>query len=159
MRPTLFPAALVLSLAPAIGAAQEPTDWPTTCEAGRCTLSRTVSDTITGRSVATLLLAFDKAGTDLRLGAALPLGVAVEPGARLILGGSTFEARYEVCFPDGCRAMATLPPDQLGPLGEAAAIELRFFSFGQEKPIAIEVRLEGLANAIAAAQAQLAATP
>jgi invasion protein IalB len=104
-------------------------------------------------------MSIDKAGSDLRLGAALPLGVAVEPGARLILGETTIDARYEVCFPDGCRAMATLPADQLGPLGEAASIELRFFAFGQEKPIAVEIPLDGLTEAVAAAQTQLAATP
>ena len=142
-----------LSAAPVL--AQGEADWSTACDAGVCTLSRSVADAASGRTVATMLIVVGAPDQDIRFGAALPLGVAIDPGARLVQGETVLDARFEVCFPDGCRAMASVSSNAFDRIAAGETIDLRFFGFGEERQISVEVPLTGLTEALGKAREQL----
>lgn len=144
-------AALGLSLAqPA--AAQDAAAWPLSCEARSCTVQRSLDDAASGKRMATVMVGANRDTSDMILGIAVPLGSALAPGARILPKGAPAEAmlpvNFEVCFPDGCRAMLRLSPEKLQDLIAPGEFELRFFSYGNPKPLAMKVPLTGLAEAL-----------
>lgn len=139
--------------------AQDAPQWNTSCDGGLCTLSRQLIDEATGKGVATVLVVVQKASDDILLGAALPLGVALEPGVRFVQGDTLIQADFEVCYPDGCRAMAELPVTAFEAIDFEKEMDLRVFAFGQDKPLAVTVPLDSLKSAVDAGREQLKATP
>lgn len=139
--------------------AQDSAGWTESCDAKSCTLSRGVSEEATGKPVMTLLVAVQKAEAGARFGMALPLGVAVAPGVRVLYGGETADIPFEVCFPDGCRALLALDAAALGRLTAQAEIDVRFFPFNAATPVSLTVPIGGLDSAIVAAAAKLQASP
>lgn len=145
---------LALGLLPSFAGAAE--DWQKNCADGQCTLARTLSDDASGRSIATFLVALNFEMPDkVLMGVALPLGAALKPGVRLLQGETVIEVGYEVCFPDGCRAMTEVAATDFDEMAKNEEIELRFFPFGQEKPIALPIPLSGLSEATESARAEI----
>lgn len=134
-------------------------DWPIACEGTTCTASRGLKDEGSGKTMATILIAQRKGESEARIGAALPLGVALAPGARLVAGAETVELAFDVCFPDGCRAMAGTTPERIAALAAAGALELRFFPYGHDRAVAVRVPADGLAETLGALRRQADARP
>ncbi|MFT4148983.1 MAG: invasion associated locus B family protein [Paracoccaceae bacterium] len=148
-----------LSLSAAAAEAESPA-WPISCKGAVCTASRTLQDTTSGRPVATILFAAAKGSPDLNIGAALPLGIALDAGARFVNGTTATPLTFEVCFPDGCRAMTRAGVADAQALAAAAnGFDLQFFPYGQEKPVAITVPSDGLAEALVELRKQADALP
>lgn len=149
--------ATAASLAGVIAAEVQAAAWPITCDAGACTAARALNDARTGRPMATILIAAQKGAPGLRLGAVLPLGVALAPGARFVQGQDVVPLAFEVCFPDGCRAMAEAEAALAGRL--TAGFDLQFFAPGHDGPVAVAVPAEGMAEAVAELRRQAEARP
>jgi invasion protein IalB len=146
-----FVAVMLCAVSPASAADA----WEVTCKEGSCTLARVVVEAAaSGRRVATVLLVPDATGR-ARLAVALPLGVALAPGVRLVGQDVTTDLAFEVCYPDGCRAAADLDAAALAVIAALPSIELRAFPFGAERPLAMVIPLDGLAEALARARATL----
>ena len=78
----------------------------------------------------------------------VPLGVSVEPGVRVLIGGATWSVPIKVCFPDGCQAVLPLDDEQQKLLAGTPKAEARYFAQGTNEPLAIPISLDGLAAAI-----------
>ncbi len=147
-------AALLLVTSQA-ASAQDQAGWVETCAQDSCTLSRGLAEEGTGKQVMTLLMAVQKGQTGARFGFALPLGVALAPGVRVLHGDKTTDVPFEVCFPDGCRAMTTFDAATLADFTANASVEVRFFPFNAGTPVALTAPLDGLADAVAQAMQKL----
>lgn len=134
-------------------------DWPIACEGTTCTASLGLKDDASGKMMATVLVARTKGEAEARIGAALPLGVALAPGARFVAGAETVDLTFDVCFPDGCRAMAGATPERIAALAAAGAFELRFFPYGRDRAVAVRVPADGLAETLDALRRQADARP
>ena len=130
--------------------------WDTACEAGTCSVSRSVVEANTGSTVATFLVAVEQGSDAITAGALVPLGTATEPGLRLVHGATEVEVPIQVCFPDGCRALTALPSGALEAIDAAGTVEVRFFPWGAAQPLAVPVPTAGLVQAVSAAREQLA---
>ena len=84
------------------------------------------------------------------------MGTATEPGLRLVHGASELAVPLQVCFPDGCRALAPLPPGALQAMDQAGTLEVRFFPWAADRPLAVPVPTTGLSDAVEQAQDRLA---
>ncbi|MFN3846311.1 MAG: invasion associated locus B family protein [Paracoccaceae bacterium] len=139
--------------------AQDQKGWVESCQPDSCTLSRGLAEEGTGKQVMTLLLAIEKGKPDVRFGVALPLGVALSPGVRVIHGDKTTDIPFEVCFPDGCRALITMDAATFAAFAANASVDVRFFPFSASTPVALTAPMDGLADAVTAAAQKLDGTP
>lgn len=138
--------ALALTAAAGPGAAD---GWKTTCTAERrCTALLVVADTATKRILASIGLQVGAGGSDPVMIAFLPLGIALTPGFRAVIGDKAFDAAYEVCYPDGCRATAPVAAGDLNLWLDGETVSLRFFPYGAEKPVAADTPLAGLRESL-----------
>lgn len=131
-----------------------PSAWKQSCNEGAC-LSTLILNSDDGRAAATLLIQVSKEST--RFGAAVPLGVALEPGARLVVGARKIPLPFEVCYPDGCRAMTEVSGKDLDDLNAAPELSLQFFSVTQEAPLSLTFVGSGIRDAALAARNSLTA--
>jgi invasion protein IalB len=148
MRDAAFVVALMIAggLSPA---RSEESGWRTTCaDGGRCTALIAVADAETGRTLASVGIQVGKGGSEPVLIAFLPLGVALQPGFRAVIGRRAFDAPYEVCFPDGCRLTLPLTDADLPLWLDGEKVSLRFFPFGAERPVGVDAPLAGLRDAL-----------
>lgn len=145
-----FTAGLILALMTAVPTLAQDQDWKVTCnDSDRCTALLVVADAATKRTLASVGLQIGRGGTEPVMIALLPLGVDLRPGFRAVIGDKAFDAPYEVCFPDGCRAIAPIATDDLDLWLDADSISLRFFPSGSDKPVAADTPVKGLRSALA----------
>jgi invasion protein IalB len=132
-------------------------DWPMTCEAKTCSLTRNLQDSEKGTRAATFFIVLEKDRPDVRLGVVLPLGTALLPGVRLKQNDTIHDVPYEVCFPDGCRAVRDFSESEMGTIASQPSVDIQFFPYGSDAPIFINMPLDGLMPALAEARAHLRA--
>lgn len=146
--------AVFCSFGPAIA---QDADWQMNCSETGCNIIRSMTENTTGRLVATFLVIVENGKADTPgLGVALPLGLAIEPGVRIVSGEQTIDLPFQVCFPDGCRAIRAATADEITLLTNADEADIRFFPFGQNRPTSVKVPMAGLSDALAQAQAKVA---
>lgn len=145
----------VLGLFGSVAASSAQASWDTECGAETCSISRSVVETNTDRRVATLLVVVEQGSNATTAGAVVPLGTATEPGLRLVHGSTEIEVPVQVCFPDGCRALTALPPGSVEAMDAAGSVEVRFFPWEADRPLAVPVPTAGLAQAVSAARNRL----
>jgi invasion protein IalB len=131
-----------------IGPARADDTWTTTCEGDRCTARLTVADVATGKTFASVGLQVGPDGAEPGLLVFTPLGVAVKPGVRAVIDGRSFEVPFDVCYPDGCRAVAQLTAEDLEIWLTAESSSVQFFPFASDKPVAADIPLAGLRAAL-----------
>lgn len=130
--------------------------WSPSCEGNRCTVSRSAINTENHQRIATLIVVLDIEEPTV-IGAVLPLGVALEPGLRLLAGSEELEVPLQVCYPDGCRGFLPVDDVVLSRIAAEAEIDVRFFPYSDDRPASVTIPLDGLSNAIQAAREQLSA--
>ncbi|HVY32858.1 MAG TPA: invasion associated locus B family protein [Caulobacteraceae bacterium] len=87
-----------------------------------------------------------------RLVVTAPLGVSLAGGVNLALDADKpIGVPFQTCASDGCMMIAVLQPDVLTRLLKAKSMTVTFLD-AANAPIAVPVRLEGLADAFTAAQ-------
>lgn len=124
--------------------------WQTVCgEGDRCTALLGLKDDKTGNIFASIGLQVGKGGSEPAIIAFVPLGVELKPGFRAVVAGQAFEAPYEVCLKDGCRAVGAIPAEALQTWLGADSVSVQFFPFGSDKPVAADAPLAGLREALA----------
>lgn len=160
-RPRTCAATRVLALAPLLLAAPVAAlaqDGPTgECDpvTGRC-VGVAVLNTEAGERFGTVGLQIGKDGSDPVLFAISPLGVAVQPGLRVVTDGAgDHELAIDACFPDGCRATLALDGETATAVIKAARWSLQFFPFGADKPLSADLDPAPLIEALRAAGATL----
>ena len=120
-------------------------EWATTCDdaAKRCTIqSGLVAEN--GKRAGTIGVQIGRDRSDAVLFVSTPLGVELPPGLRARSGQTEYKLAFEVCFPDGCRARALLDAASLPGLLELTQLDLLMFVYGDAKPVALSVPLDGL---------------
>ena len=129
--------------------AQDGAGWKVVCgSVDRCTALVSLKNTETNARFAAIGLQIGKGGKEPAMIAFLPLGVELKPGFRAVVGGTAYDAQFEACFADGCRAVAPLPDGALDKWLSAEKVELQFFPFGADKPVSAAVPLTGLREAL-----------
>jgi invasion protein IalB len=152
----LMACAILAGLTTSAAAQDDDAGWNSNCGETSCTLSLGLRDTATDRNIATLLTVVRADDAPAFFGVAVPLGTALSPGVRFVAGEEAIEVPFDVCFPDGCRALRELSDDELEVLTATESADLRFFAFQSETPISVKVPLTGLADAMSDARAELA---
>ena len=137
--------------APGIAAGEGAPTAECGAEADRCTVSAVLA-TDTGERFGTIGLQMGRDGSEPVAFALTPLGIAVQPGVRIVINGKDdLPLAVDACFPDGCRATAALRPEQLAALAAAERLSLQFFAFGADKPLSGDLDAPGLGEAARAA--------
>ena len=93
--------------------AQSGVSWSSACDEAQCTLSRTVTEASTERRVATVLVLIRASSPTHLVGAAVPLGVALNEGIRLTVPDQRIDISFDVCLPDGCRGLQPVSEEVL----------------------------------------------
>lgn len=123
-------------------------DWDVVCASPEsCTVSRTVINTEANERVATLSI--EVTGDTQSLTVTAPLGVAVAPGVRMVMGETVTDLPILVCLPTGCLSARALDDDALRSLAALDTVEFRFFGFGSERPFSVSMDLDGLQEVLA----------
>lgn len=145
-------AIMLLLLDPGLVAAQNISagEWNTDCNKDRCLVSRSLLVAGQERKFLTLILLLDKIGNENLMVFTTPLGIAVEPGVQSIVGEETWNSSVKVCFPDGCQAIHPMTDENIALLRSKESIDVRYFPYGSEKPLAGIVPLDGLDEALSA---------
>lgn len=129
--------------------AQEDPGWKVTCvEVNRCTAVIAVKDASSEKSLAAIGIQISKGGKDPALVAFLPLGIELKPGFRAVVAGKVYDAAFEACFADGCRAIGPLPEGALEDWLAADTVQMQFFPYAADKPVAADIPLKGLREAL-----------
>ncbi len=146
MRAGAAMAALAL-LTPAGALAQE---WIVECAAGSCEASVTALREDGGRVLVATFLRADGAAPEIQV--ALPLGMAIEPGVRVVADGETvLTPSFRVCTAEaGCRAAAAVTPEAAAAMSGAGELSVQAFPFGAEAPVSVPLPTGGLADALGA---------
>ncbi|HTH17334.1 MAG TPA: invasion associated locus B family protein [Magnetospirillum sp.] len=99
--------------------------------------------------VVALHVRFDlQPGGAARMIATAPLGVALQPGLRLILDGSTpIVLPFERCTPQGCHASAMLDKAAIEKFVKGTTLIVRYV-VSEKTSADIPIRLEGLKDAL-----------
>ena len=116
-------------------------DWNNSCNPDTCTMSLSLYEQATDRRVATMLAVVTKGSDQINFGVALPLGTALDSGVRVLAGDTIIEIPFQVCFPDGCRALTGLTEDDLVALLSAETVDLRFFPYTSDKPVSLKTSI------------------
>jgi len=122
--------------------------WETQCNKERCGVSISVDDAEKKQHLLTLSILRDRSGANPGMVLTTPLGVGLEPGARILVSGQEIKLPFKVCYPNGCQAFATLTPESLSTLRLAQELEVQFFIQTMDKPTAAKIDLAGLAEAL-----------
>ena len=123
--------------------------WVATCEETLCLFRQEISAPNADGTTALFEILIEAETAEASLVVTTPLGIATEPGVRLIVDGQEWQANVRVCQPDGCRATTQIDSDDLAVLLQRTSIEVRFFVFGSEHPISLELPIGGLVKAMA----------
>lgn len=132
--------------------------WLSKCTETSCTFSRVLSHAQTGQRMATFIAVVVKDEPEARFGAAIALGAALRPGIRFVPAeGASFDVPFEVCFPDGCRAIRAFGAEEEARFTGAQNIDIRFIAYQGGETVSMTMPLTGLGGALADARAQLSA--
>ena len=139
---------LVACLGLLAGSAAFANGWQTACDDGLCVFRHDVPAP-GGRGTSALFeILIDAETVDTSVVLTTPLGVALEPGVRLIAGNREWRAPIKVCHGDGCRATMTLDEDDLGYLMAEPEAVIEYYVFGSDAAAALRLPLTGLVSAI-----------
>lgn len=143
----LFIACLFIA-SPASAEEIEPGGWLSDCRESYCVFRKTLSfaQTETTFALLEILIDVDTGAASIVLTA--PLGVALEPGIRMIVEGREWFAPLKVCYTDGCRATVEISNDDFALLLQKPSIDIRYIPFGRDDPLSAELPLNGLVAAI-----------
>ncbi len=124
--------------------------WTVDCGgSGRCTAVQTLVNADTGKPFASVGLQINKDGRSPVFFAIIPLGIAVRPGIRAIIGKTELLTQVDVCYPDGCRASLDLDEGQLAALLDGSKLDLQFFPYTtSDTPVAGATDISGLRAAL-----------
>ncbi len=154
--------AIFASLVSLLGAslpvlAQELDAWTTNCtsDGKNCTISRTVHGEDVNIRAATLLAVVNNENSEVTFGAIVPLGLSLQPGMQMRSGEVVISLPYDVCFPDGCRALKALSLDELEEVLQAEELDLRFFVRSDGTLVSVPVPMSGFPAALTDARERL----
>lgn len=143
--------ALLLSaalLGSALTASATTDDWSATCEDDLCLFRKTVSSPDGTGASALFEILIDTENGDASVVVTAPLGIAVEPGVRLITEGREWRANVRVCEAEGCRAIVKLNAEDLGIFLQRPDLEMQFYVFGNNDPTRLSLPVRGLVAAM-----------
>ena len=122
--------------------------WKSQCKEATCSLSLGLVDSNTKKRFATLAFLFEKGKEEPAVVVTTPLGVALEPGVRVIVGDDSFDLKAKVCFPDGCQASLVINRPDFDRIAKMPNARIQFFPFSSSTPIEASVPLNGLPAAV-----------
>lgn len=122
------------------------------CRENYCVFRKTVSFAGTQNTFALLEVLIDVESGSASIVLTAPLGVALEPGIRMIVEGREWFAPLKVCYTDGCRATVEISNDDFALLLQKQTIDIRYIPFGRNEPLSAILPLNGLVSAISSAK-------
>ncbi|WP_136441381.1 invasion associated locus B family protein [Pacificoceanicola onchidii] len=135
------------SMDSATAKAPSTSDWALSCSDTACLVSRSVMDANSGQRIASVFFNYTHDKVQ-EIAIAVPLGVVIEPGLKLSLGDKDLDLKFEVCFPDGCRARRILRLLDEDRITGTETLDILAFPYGQGTPIKIAVPTDGLKTAL-----------
>ncbi len=129
-------------------------NWSTTCRLTQCEIATSAFETGNKNPVLTIAVLVGSDRSDPQLLATMPLGTALEPGARAKFGNTTLSLKFKACYPDGCRAHTILDASLLDAIAAAPTLEFRYFAQSSERQLSASIPLQGLAEALASLSKQ-----
>ena len=142
--------ALILAF-PMTGTFAQPkadTVWASDCGDSFCVFRKPIAAPNSDGIFANIELLIDVADGTASVVITTPLGVALTPGVRVLVGETEWTAPLKVCQSDGCRASFTMNADDLAFLFQQSKMQLFYLPFGQTAPQSASFNLAGLVSAI-----------
>lgn len=110
-------------------------------DAGFCRASGQVTESTSGKVLATIVLFANKTTDAQGMLIVTPLGTALMPGVRVGVGGTDTDIPYITCLPDGCSARKDMPAAEFKSILDQPELTIQFFPFAKDKPIAFRYDL------------------
>lgn len=123
-------------------------NWLSDCEENFCVFRKTLSFSGATSAFALFEILIDISTGEASMVLTAPLGVALQPGVRIIVDGHEWLAPLKVCYTDGCRATIEIDNDDLALLLQKPSMDIRYIPFGSDDPISAVLPLNGLIAAI-----------
>jgi len=142
---------LLMSLflwAPASAEEVSPGNWSSDCEEDYCVFRKTLTFSGQDNAFALFEILINVASGESSIVLTAPLGVALQPGVRIVVEGREWFAPLKVCYTDGCRATVEISNDDLALLLQRQTMDIRYIPFGRDNPISAILPLNGLVAAI-----------
>lgn len=122
--------------------------WESACESEFCAFRKTLAFVDSKDPFALVELLIDVESGESSFVVTTPLGINVTPGVRLITAGQDWTVPFRVCYADGCRATLTINGADLSLLLQNDTLEIRYLRFGEKRPVAASLPLDGLVTTI-----------
>lgn len=121
-----------------------PGNWESDCEDEYCVFRKTLNFSGADSAFALFEILIDVTSGEASIVLTAPLGVALQPGVRIIVDGREWFAPLKVCYTDGCRATVEISNDDLALLLQKQSMDIRYIPFGRENPVSATLPLNGL---------------
>lgn len=138
----------LLAAAPAMTQETKRVGWESACESEYCAFRKTLAFVDTKDPFALVEILIDIESGESSFVITTPLGISLSPGVRLITEGRDWTVPFRVCYADGCRATLTINGEDLSYLLQNGALEIRYRPFGEKRPVAATLPLDGLVTTI-----------
>ena len=122
--------------------------WSAACEDGFCVFRRAIETQGNDTTSALFEVLVNTESGEASMILTLPLGVALEPGVRLIVEGREWVAPLKVCLPDGCRATVDINAADFGLLLQRPVLDIRYIAFGADTAISVKLPISKLVGAM-----------
>lgn len=128
-----------------------PGGWQSDCDDQFCVFRKTLTLQTTKFTFALLEILIDVETGESTIVLTAPLGLALQPGIKLIVSEQEWIVPLKVCYADGCRGTVDISSEEFALLLQRPMIEIRYIPFGSEAPRSAELPLNGLISAISQA--------
>ena len=132
--------------------------WRRSCDDDACSVEAAYRDAVKGRLAGTIAFTRTRQGgvrpAWVRATVRTPLGVATEPGVRVMIGDQAEILPIKVCFPDGCIAAADISRAGIAALRITSAIEVHVIAFGDGSTVSMALGADGLGPLFFAREAE-----
>jgi len=122
--------------------------WTSACEDGYCVFRRALETPGQDSPAALFEVLVNTENGEASMVLTLPLGVALEPGVRLIVEGREWSAPLKVCLPDGCRATVDINASDFGLLLQRPVLDIRYIAFGADTATSVKLPINKLVAAM-----------
>ncbi|MGG7566352.1 invasion associated locus B family protein [Rhodovulum sp. DZ06] len=122
--------------------------WRRMCAAETCSVEAEYRDALQRRLAGTVAFTRTRQGGVrppwVRATVRTPLGIAVEPGVRVLIDGQAEILPIKTCFPDGCIAAADISRAGIAALRAVRKVEVHVIAFGDGTTVSMEIPADGV---------------
>lgn len=128
--------------------AAERAGWVRACDADACSVTAQYRDALKGRLAGSVTFTRTRQGgvrpSWVRATVRAPLGIATQPGVRVMIDGQVEVIPIKTCLPDGCVASADISRLGITTLRDVREVQVHVIAFNDGKTVSMALPAAGL---------------